>query len=105
MGDFTEAIRVEFNATHHTFESVVLKVLSGLNCFSKCSMSRQYRAVIWFQTPEEKAAIDRAVATICQRHNKKLTQFAVDIEPLKTFHKAEEYHQHYVLKSRGKYDG
>ncbi len=62
----------------------------------------QYRPGIYFNTAEEKAAIDAAI--IEQEGSARYSQpFALEVAPLGTFYVAEDYHQDYHVKSPVRY--
>jgi len=103
MKDATEAIRVEFNPATHNYGDFVKMFLKGIDPFNRCSSSRQYRYAIWYVNDAQKAEIERVVDEVCKKAGKTRAQFRVDVEPAGTFYKAEEYHQHYSAKSRGRY--
>jgi len=57
-------------------------------------VGEQYRSVAFYTSPEQKAAIEKAVAKTAasgEWHGRIVTQ----VEPLKHFYKAEDYHQEY----------
>jgi peptide-methionine (S)-S-oxide reductase len=57
-------------------------------------VGEQYRSVAFYRTPEQKAAIEKAIKESAESHEwngKILTQ----VEPFKEFYKAENYHQEY----------
>ncbi len=57
----------------------------------------QYRSVIFYETPEEKALAEKVKAEI--EHEKIWKdQIVTTIEPLKNYTKAEDYHQNYFEK-------
>ena len=55
-------------------------------------VGEQYRSVAFYRNPEQKAAIEKAIADASgEWHGKIVTQ----VEPLTQFYKAENYHQEY----------
>ena len=59
------------------------------------AQKRQYRSVIFYHTPEQRAAAEAAV----QRREQALGRpLRTAIEPAPTFYQAEEYHQRYYEK-------
>lgn len=57
----------------------------------------QYRSVIFYHTPEQKAIADGEKARLAQ--SKKYRKPVVtEIRPAQTFYRAEEYHQKYLIK-------
>ena len=63
----------------------------------------QYRSGIYYQTEEEKqaalAARDEAQKTRYPNHH-----IVTQIEPLKIWYDAEDYHQEYLIKNPGGYE-
>jgi peptide-methionine (S)-S-oxide reductase len=57
----------------------------------------QYRSVIFYHTPEQKAAALASRDTL-QRSGELRNPIVTEIVPAKEFYKAEEYHQQYVEK-------
>ena len=57
----------------------------------------QYRSVIFFYTPEQEQAA-RASRAKAQASGRFRRPIATQIEPAKTFYRAEEYHQQYLAK-------
>lgn len=57
----------------------------------------QYRSAIFYHTPEQRAAAERAVRHLRQngRHHRPVV---TEIAPAGPFYRAEEYHQRYVEK-------
>lgn len=106
MQDATESIRVEFNPTHHSVGELLEAFFAGVDAFGGgCGGggSRQYRSAIWYLNAEQRAEIDKAIALLCQRVGKKVSDFRIAVEPATPFYRAEEYHQHYTAKARGQY--
>ena len=60
----------------------------------------QYRSVIFFHTPEQQTAAEKAKAELdaSGRHARPI---ATSIEPAPTFWRAEDYHQRYIEKRGG----
>lgn len=66
-----------------------------------CDIGPQYRPVIFYQNEEQKHLAEESKKELVQ--SKKYGPIKVDIEPAKTFYKAEEYHQQFYRKSPGHY--
>jgi peptide-methionine (S)-S-oxide reductase len=60
-------------------------------------IGKQYRSVIFFHTPEQRAAAEASKAHL-EASGKYQRPIATAIEPAPTFYRAEEYHQRYVEK-------
>jgi len=57
----------------------------------------QYRSVIFYHSPEQKAAAERSKAALAAS-GKYSKPIVTTIEPAQTFYKAEDYHQKYLAK-------
>ncbi len=55
----------------------------------------QYRSVIFYHSPEQKAAAERALGEAQKQVRGKIV---TAVEPAQTFYRAEEYHQRYLEK-------
>lgn len=64
----------------------------------------QYRSAIFPQDEDQKAAAERAIAAL-NAAGRFRRPVATRIEPASTFWEAEDYHQQYVMKKRGKLFG
>lgn len=60
----------------------------------------QYRSGIYYSDPAERPVIEQFIAAQQQRY---LNPIVVEVEPLRNFHPAEEYHQDYLGKTPGGY--
>lgn len=60
----------------------------------------QYRTGIYYTSPEQLAELTPIVEREASRHP---GRFAVEVEPLRNFYPAEEYHQDYLDKNPGGY--
>jgi peptide-methionine (S)-S-oxide reductase len=65
-----------------------------------CDVGKQYRPIIFYQNDEEKRLAEESKATIEARFGRPV---AVQIVPLTTFYKAEEYHQDFYKKNPARY--
>lgn len=105
--NFLEAVQI-------SYEPGQLPLLDILNLFFRMhdpttvnrqgpDQGTQYRSAIYYQTEEDKqaaiAARDEAQKT-WYPHHKIVTQ----IEPLKIWYDAEDYHQEYLIKNPGGYE-
>jgi peptide methionine sulfoxide reductase msrA/msrB len=60
----------------------------------------QYRTGIYYVNDEDRQVVERSVAQLQKRYNKPI---AIEVEPLRNFSPAEEYHQKYLDKHPGGY--
>lgn len=58
----------------------------------------QYRSIVFYRTPAEKAAIDAAIAAVKAQYKKPI---AVQVMPFSKFWTAEGYHQNYIPAHTG----
>lgn len=59
----------------------------------------QYRSIIFFYNPEQKALAEVAKETL-QKSGRSIRPIVTEIIPAARFYRAEEYHQNYLIKSR-----
>ena len=57
----------------------------------------QYRSVIFYHSPEQKAAAEKKLAEL-QQSGRFRRPIVTEIEPAPVFYRAEEYHQQYLAK-------
>ncbi len=60
-------------------------------------MGSQYRSVVFYHSPEQKAAAEAKMAEL-DKSGKFRRPIVTLIEPAPTFYRAEEYHQQYLAK-------
>ncbi len=60
-------------------------------------MGSQYRSVVFYHSPEQKAAAEGKMAEL-EKSGKFRRPIVTEIEPAPTFYRAEEYHQQYLAK-------
>ena len=61
---------------------------------------RQYRTGIYYQNEQDKAVIEAALKTLQSKYQEPIQ---IEVEPLKNYVEAEEYHQDYLKKNPGGY--
>lgn len=102
--DAVESVRVDYDP-----QVVSLKVLSMLfmdviNPYTLNQqgndVGRQYRSAMIYTSPEQKDVFDSIMERFNQRSQRPTV---VSVEELKSFYKAEEYHQDYLDKNPGGY--
>lgn len=97
-----EAVQVDFDPTRISYEKL-------LEVFWKChdptarhaktdGRRSQYRSVIFFHTPGQRAAAERSRDQLVQAGPSR-RPVATEIVPAGVFWRAEEYHQRYYLKA------
>lgn len=95
MGDHTETIQVDYDPRIVGYDEL-LDVFWDAHDPRRRTFSRQYRSAILYETEEERIAAEVSKARIESERGRVTT----DIEPLERFHRAEDYHQKYLLRQR-----
>lgn len=96
-----EAVQVEYDAARVSYDEL-LEVFweshdpTTLNRQGP-DVGSQYRSVIFYHTPEQKAAAEAAKENL-QRSGTYQRPIVTEIAPASKFHRAEEYHQQYFEK-------
>ncbi|MGO1468714.1 MAG: peptide-methionine (S)-S-oxide reductase MsrA [Tissierella sp.] len=100
----TETTHIEFNEKVISLEEVLNKFWSIIDptLINKQGpdIGSQYRTGIYYTDLEDK---DIILKTLERQKEKYKDPIATEIEPLKSFYKAEEYHQKYLKKNPGGY--
>ena len=94
-----EAVRVRYDASRLPLDKLLTAFFSIIDPTSKnrqgADFGAQYRTGVYLTGPsaaEDRAAAERVFAVEAKKHEKPLS---VELEPLKSFYPAEEYHQKY----------
>jgi hypothetical protein len=83
LGDHSEAIQIDFDSSQIRYDQLLAEALAQGN-FSQLSSHRQYRSAVFYHTPAQREAAQRAGIR--------------SLEPLGSFTRAEDYHQKYYLQ-------
>ena len=101
-----EVVDVEFDPSRIAYEEL-LQVFWA--CHDPTTLNRQgpdfgtqYRSVLFFYGPEQEAAA-RAAKEKLERSGRYRREIVTEITPASTYYPAEEYHQRYVEKRRGRW--
>lgn len=96
-----EVVQVSYDPSKVSYEQL-LDVY--FKCHNPTTLNRQgpdygsqYRSVIFYHTPEQKAAAEKSKQALDASHRWK-RPVVTAIEPAATFYKAEDYHQKYLMK-------
>lgn len=96
-----EAVQVEYDPTRVTYDQL-LEVFWDEHDPTQLNrqgpdVGDQYRSVIFFHTPEQRAAAEasKTAQAASGRHRKPIV---TQIVPAETFYRAEDYHQQYLEK-------
>lgn len=100
---YKEAIHVKYNSEITTLEALLFAYFSVIDPtipnrqgFDKGS---QYQVGIYYTDDTSKEIINKIIAI----EKTAVSQFVVEVEPLKNFHMAEDYHQQYLTKNPNGY--
>ena len=101
---YAETVSVEYDPAVISLERLLeLYFLTidptSLNCQGEDEGTR-YRTGIYYSSEEDLSTISEAMAREAAKYSEPL---AVEVEPLKNFYSAEEYHQDYLDKNPGGY--
>ena len=101
-----EVVDVEFDPSRIAYEEL-LQIFWA--CHDPTTLNRQgpdfgtqYRSVLFFYSPEQEAAA-RASKEKLERSGRYRREIVTEITPASTYYPAEEYHQRYVEKRRGRW--
>ncbi len=96
---FRETVRVEYDAEKVSLEALLLAYFYVIDPTLKNrqgnDIGTQYQTGIYYTDDTTKAVVERIVAI----EKSGVKEFNVEIEPLKNFYPAEEYHQDYLDKN------
>ncbi len=97
---YAEAVKVEFDTDIVSLEQI-LEVFWHIH--DPTSLNRQgadvgtqYRSGIYYEDESQKAAIEASLAKAQKMFSQKIV---TEVEPLKNWYEAEEYHQNYFLNN------
>jgi peptide-methionine (S)-S-oxide reductase len=89
-------VRVEFDPSVVSYDRLLDTYWGLINPNAANDPHAQYRATIFYTTPEQKAQAEASKRRLEQQRGGEVTTF---ITPAATFWRAEEYHQHYYQKN------
>ena len=94
-----EAVQVEFDPSQISYDDLLDVFWSNHNPTTLNrqgpDVGTQYRSVIFYHSPEQKAAAEKSKIDTSSRFNRPIV---TQIEPARKFWRAEEYHQRYLEK-------
>jgi peptide-methionine (S)-S-oxide reductase len=94
-----EAVQVEFDPSQVSYDDLLDVFWSNHNPTmlnrQGPDMGTQYRSVIFYHSPQQKAAAEKSKIDMSGRFNRPIV---TQIEPAPKFWRAEEYHQRYLEK-------
>jgi peptide-methionine (S)-S-oxide reductase len=95
IGDHTETVEVDYDPGIVSYADL-LDVFWQSHDARHPSPSTQYRSAILYRTDEERME----AASSIERVRRAAGSLFTSIEPLRAFHRAEDYHQKYRLRAR-----
>lgn len=99
-----ETVKVVYNPDIISLEDILAHYLRVVNPVSVNKQGNdvgtQYRTGIYYTDEADKTIIENILAKEQTKHDKPI---AIEVEPLKQFYDAEEYHQDYLEKNPGGY--
>jgi peptide-methionine (S)-S-oxide reductase len=99
-----EVVQVEFDPSVVSYEKLLDVFWANHNPTTLNrqgpDVGTQYRSVIFYHSPEQRAAAEASKATL-EKSGKFRSPIMTQIEPAPKFYRAEEYHQRY-LEKRGR---
>jgi len=99
-----EVVQIEFDPAVISYEKLLDVFWSNHNPTTLNrqgpDVGTQYRSVIFYHSPEQRAAAEAAKAAL-EKSGKFRSSVVTQIEPAPKFYRAEEYHQRY-LEKRGR---
>lgn len=102
--DHAEAVKVTYDTSQISLDKLLqyyFKVIDPTSVNKQGNdRGRQYRTGIYYQDSADKSVIDRAIATLQTKYKNKIQ---IEVEPLKNYTEAEEYHQDYLKKNPNGY--
>lgn len=99
-----ETVKVTYDPARISLTDLISYYLKVVDPTSKDKqgndMGRQYRSGIYYTDKKEKELIQKRLD---QEQKKYMDKILVEVEPLKNFYEAEDYHQDYLKKNPGGY--
>jgi methionine-S-sulfoxide reductase len=96
LGDHTETVEITFDPKIISFEELLKHFWQQHD--PTLQEVTQYKSVIFYQDEEQKKIAEKSK----QEAEKKLGKVATEIKKAGTFYEAEEYHQKYLQKGKGR---
>lgn len=102
---FAETVKITFNPSEVSLQTLVTQFLKIINPYSVNrqgnDVGSQYRSGIFYNNAQERKIIEDVLAQ--EQENLGGTPFAIQVEPIKNFYEAEDYHQDYLKKNPNGY--
>ena len=98
IGDHSEAVRVVYDPRKVSYRDLLAAFWEAHDPTSR-PWSRQYRNVLFYHTPEQERVARESFREV---ENRLGGRVRTGLEPAGPFHRAERYHQKYLLRSRSR---
>ncbi len=95
LGDHTETLQVDYDPKIISYEEL-LAVFWDSHSPTSPSFSTQYKAVVFYHSPEQARAATETLKSLEEQLNEKVH---TEIQPFTAFYLAEDYHQKYYLQN------
>lgn len=99
-----ETVKVTFDPKKISLKTLIEQYLKIVDPYSLNKQGNdigtQYRTAIYYNSAEEKKIIDSVLGEAQKGTSK---QFVIEVEPIKSFYPAEDYHQDYLKKNPNGY--
>ena len=102
--DHAETVKVTYDANQISLDKLLqyyFRVIDPTSINKQGNdRGRQYRTGIYYQNEQDKAVIEAALKTLQSKYQEPIQ---IEVEPLKNYVEAEEYHQDYLKKNPNGY--
>lgn len=98
-----ECVKIEYDETQVKYRDLLLVFFGSHDPTTinrqGADVGTQYRSVIFYTTPEQKAECEKFISEI-NASNERGAPVVTDVEPLTEFYEAENYHRDYFAKNK-----
>ena len=102
--NFAEAVRVSYDPTKVSLPFLLNMYFQVIDPTSRNrqgnDIGTQYRTGIYYTDPADLPAINTSISQLAQQY---ADPIAIEVEPLRNYYLAEDYHQNYLDKNPGGY--
>lgn len=96
MGDHTEAVSIDYDATVVSYEDLLEAFWAGHRCDS-LNRSTQYLNAVFYRDEKQKEAALKSLEDVAECRGLALERVGTKVQPVNHFTYAEGYHQKYAL--------
>jgi peptide-methionine (S)-S-oxide reductase len=98
LGDHTEVVQVDFDPEEISYERLLDEFWDSHSQIAK--KKTQYRSVILYHTEEQRKKAEESL----EKMEEKVGPVETEVEPMKEFYVAEDYHQKYHLRGSERFE-